>query len=378
MDGVVSLRALERRDETCLGQDRIRREDAPWLQRAERAKRSFVCRYLALSEAFGISRTLPPASGDVLLASVSELGQHRRLESPEGRRAELYLGDEILVAYGARYAPDQFEAVVPKTIGPCDLVAGGGIAAQTIARHANVKKPTAITPIGVLTDALGRALNLRAFAKVRSDIRATVARQMVAVVGTSMNAGKTTAAANLIRGLSAGGLRVGACKITGTGSGGDIWAMRDAGAVVALDFTDVGYSTTAGADIAELELAAHSLITRVEEEAVAVVVVEIADGLLQRETAALLNSASLAQRFDAILLAAADSMGAVMGASWLLERALPLKAVTGLLTSSPLASREARRHLDVEVVHTKALQNSSEATRICHGATHAPSLGVAL
>ncbi|MEQ1490220.1 MAG: molybdopterin-guanine dinucleotide biosynthesis protein MobB [Terricaulis sp.] len=279
------------------------------------------------------------------------------------------------MAYGARYAPDQFEAVVPESVGPCDLVAGGGIAARVLARHASVKKATAISPLGVLTDGNGAALELGRFIQPSRVLAASDPHQIVAVVGTSMNAGKTTAAASLIRGLVAGGLKVGACKITGTGSGGDIWSMRDAGAAVALDFTDVGYSTTAGAELGQLEANAHLLIDRVVAEGVDVVVVEIADGLLQRETAALLSSARTAQRLDAVLLAAADSMGAVMGSSWLRGRGLPLRAVTGLLTSSPLATREAQQQLDVEVIATRTLLNSTEAARLCHRTPFVP-LGV--
>lgn len=344
-------------------------------ERLSRAKRSFVCRHVDLSVAAGLSRTMAPQSGYVLLAVVNELGHHARLESPEGRRAQLYPGDEILVAYGARYAPDQFEAVIPESVGACDLVAGGGIAARVLARHASVKKATAISPVGVLTDGEGAVLELRRFIAPSRALAASAPHQIVAVVGTSMNAGKTTSAANLIRGLVAGGLKVGACKITGTGSGGDIWSMRDAGATVALDFTDVGYSTTAGAELDQLEASAHLLIDRVVAEGVDVVVVEIADGLLQRETAALLSSARTAQRLDAVLLAAADSMGAVMGASWLRGRGLPLRAVTGLLTSSPLATREAQHQLDVEVIATRALLNSTEAARLCHRTPFVP-LGV--
>ena len=344
-------------------------------QRLSRAKRSFVCRHVDLSAAAGLSRTMAPQSGYVLLAAVNELGHHARLESPEGRRAQLYPGDEILVAYGARYAPDQFEAVVPESIGPCDLVAGGGIAARVLARHSSVKKATSISPLGVLTDAAGEPLELRRFVLPPRALTECRPHQIVAVVGTSMNAGKTTSAASLIRGLVAGGLAVGACKITGTGSGGDIWSMRDAGAAVALDFTDVGYSTTAGAELGQLEANAHLLIDRVVAAGVDVVVVEIADGLLQRETAALLSSARTAQRLDAILLAAADSMGAVMGSSWLRGRGLPLRAVTGLLTSSPLATREAQQQLDVEVIATRTLLNSTEAARLCHRTPFVP-LGV--
>jgi hypothetical protein len=67
-----------------------------------------------------------PVAGDVVLARVAGLGQHQRLESPHSRRQTLFPGDEVLVAYGHRYAPDQFEAEVPADLGPVHLIAAGG------------------------------------------------------------------------------------------------------------------------------------------------------------------------------------------------------------------------------------------------------------
>lgn len=335
-----------------------------WLERLTRAKKSFVCRRATFDRVHEVSATARPSAGDLVLATVTEIGHHARLESPEGRRAQLYVGDEIVVAFGARYAPDQFEALVPEDLGPCDLVAGGGIAARAVARHARARKPTAIRPIGILADAAGRAINVAQFALNPREQRPR-ARNLVAVVGTSMNAGKTTAAANLIRGLTNGGLRVGACKVTGTGSGGDIWSMRDAGAVTALDFTDVGFATTAGADIEAIDNGAQRLVAELEAEDIDIVVAEIADGLLQKETAALLTAPrGFASRIDTLLLAAADSMGALAGAEWLRANNLPLRAVTGLVTASPLGTREAQAQLPVEVVNSKALAEAEVAARM--------------
>ncbi len=338
---------------------------AALLDRVEGAKRSFVCRRVTLGDVRGLSLVGAPQSGDLVLAVVTEVGHHARLESPDGRRAQLYVGDEILVAYGERYAPDQCEAVVPDHLGPCDLVAGGGIAAKTLARHATMRRPTAITPIGLLTNAAGDAINLKQFA-LPAPAGRPIARNLIVVVGTSMNAGKTTAAASLIHGLSKSGLRVGACKLTGTGSGGDLWSMVDAGAARALDFTDVGFATTAGADMGMVEAGAHTLISELEASGVDIIVAEIADGLLQRETAALLSSPStFAGRIDALVLAAADSMGALAGAEWLRTRNLPLRAVTGLVTASPLGMREAQSGVAVDVISTQALAEADRATRVC-------------
>ncbi len=160
-------------------------------------------------------------------------------------------------------------------------------------------------------------------------------------------------------------MRVGACKVTGTGSGGDLWSMMDAGAAHALDFTDVGFSTTAGCDIEEVEAGAHQILAHLESLGVDIVVMEIADGLLQRETAALLSAPSrLPARLDAVVLAAADAMGATAGADWLAQRRLPLRAVSGLVTASPLAAHEASTQCGVDIVSTFDLAEPQWAARV--------------
>ena len=93
------------------------------------AKRAFTTRNVDLSAAVRMVRAgRRPEAGDLILARVTQLGQHRRIENVHGRRGDLYVGDEIIVAYGNRYAPDQFEAVVPADLGRVQLVAGGGVA----------------------------------------------------------------------------------------------------------------------------------------------------------------------------------------------------------------------------------------------------------
>ncbi len=347
----------------------------PIARRIESARLSFVARRSSLESVFGISKDARPQAGDLLLARVTEVGQHGRLENPNGRRAQLYAGDEIIVAFGARYAPDQFESIVPADLGPCDLVAGGGIAGRTVARHARMKKPTAITPIGLLVDSSGQAINVRRFA-LPAPPRRRYKRNVMAVVGTSMNAGKTTLAASLIRGLSRSGVRVGACKVTGTGSGGDLWSMLDAGAVRALDFTDAGYATTAGISVQEAEEAAHLLVSHLEAEDVDVVVVEIADGLLQRETSALLSASStFVPRIDGVMLAAADALGATAGADWLIKRGLPLRAISGLVGMSPLASREVEQATGLCVIPSESFLDGEAAARMCfHAHCATPSI----
>ncbi len=304
------------------------------------AKRGFTLRRASLDTDLRLVRQRRPQAGDLVLARVDTIGHHAKLESPEGRRVQLYEGDLILVAYGDRYAPDQFEAVVPEDLGPCQLVASGGVAGMVVSRHPRARGATGISPLGLLQDAAGATVNLSRFGMPRKQIPAMRPR-VVAVVGTSMNAGKTTTAASLIQGLTRAGLRVEATKVTGTGSGNDYWSMRDAGASQVLDFTDMGYATTAGLPLHDIERTAVSLIAHCAAAAPDVIVVELADGLLQRETAALISSEAFRGAVDAMLFAAADAMGALSGREWLISKGVKLIGVSGLVTASPLSSREA-------------------------------------
>jgi hypothetical protein len=82
-----------------------------------------------------------PRSGDLVLARVTRLGQHKFLQCTAGRHQNLFVGDEIIAAYGHRCAPDQYEALVPQTLEPCQLVAGGGVVAAVHNCHEVPAKP---------------------------------------------------------------------------------------------------------------------------------------------------------------------------------------------------------------------------------------------
>lgn len=311
-------------------------------ERLTRAKSAYSTRRVDLMSAVNLLQgdVVQPHAGDLVLARVEKIGQHSRIELPSGRRAQLYPGDEIIVCYGNRYAPDQFEAVVPDHLGECSLVAAGGIAAQLLSRHSGMKRPTTIRPLGLLADIQGHRLNLMDWALPR--IPSSLHRPYtLAVVGTAMNAGKTTTAANLIRGLVQTGQRVGAAKVTGTGAGGDRWTLLDAGAERVLDFTDAGYASTYQVTLPQVETILHQLTAHLAIEPLDTLVLEVADGLFQTETAQLLASPAFARRVDGIVFAAGDALGALAGVEWLRRYPLPVLAVSGLLTASPLACREA-------------------------------------
>jgi hypothetical protein len=340
-------------------------------KRIQRAAWAFSTRRVPAASA---AQLLPPEgaprSGDLILATVDSLGQHPGLQLPCGRRKQLFPGDEIVVAYGNRYASNQFESVVPETLGPCHLAAGGGIASRVISWHTKMtRSPTQIRPIGLLGSADGRRLNLADFAL--DPVRAISSRAPtpIAVVGTGMDSGKTHTCAYLVRGLIAAGLRVGYAKVTGTGAGGDPWLLIDAGAMPVLDFVDAGMSTTYLASPEQVEQALTTLVGHLGRAGVDAMVLEIADGVLQRETSALLKSPVLAALVGGIVMASQDSMGASAGVHWMRRHTRPpVLALSGLISASPLQSREAVTALNLPVFDRQGLATPENAMRILGGA----------
>ena len=309
-----------------------------------------------------------PRAGDLVLARVERIGKHPALELTDSRRSTLFVGDEVLVAYAARYAPDQFEARVPDSLGPCHLAASGGVAAEVVSRRAGTPAPTELRPLGLVLDCNGERVNLSGTALPAGHER-DPRPLTLASLGTSMNAGKTTSAAHLIRGLKRSGLRVGGAKITGTGSGNDPGLLRDAGADWVLDFTHCGHASTFGLGLEALLDILYTVQAQMYAQEVDVLVLEVADGLLQQETALLLRSEAFRQRVDGCIFSSGEAMGAIAGADWLRRQGLPLLALAGAMTRSPLSSAEATAATGVETLGLEQLRDPAIAQELLVRAT---------
>ncbi|HEB89280.1 MAG TPA: DUF1611 domain-containing protein [Deltaproteobacteria bacterium] len=311
----------------------------------------------------------PPEVGDLVLARVEAIGYHKRLHRPDRSKRNLFVGDLVIVAYADRYAPSQFEAIVPSDLRTCHLAAAGGIASRVVLRHDRIRRaPTVLRPLGLLASGPeAPPLNVAGWAldPPRShDEHNGIGIPVVAIVGTSMDSGKTTVAAHLARGLKNSGLRVGYAKVTGTAAAGDPSLVLDAGADPVLDFTDAGFASTYRLARGTVEAIFRDLVGHVAGAPVDGVLIEVADGLFQTETASLLESGSFRTLVDQILFAAPESMGATAGAAWLRERRLPLVALSGVLASSPLQVREAREQTGLPVYGPQDLLDPSTAAKL--------------
>jgi hypothetical protein len=136
------------------------------------------------------------------------------------------------------------------------------------------------------------------------------------------------------------GKQVAATKITGTAASKDRRFFESCGATRVLDFTDAGYPSTYMLSQHELLHITYTLLTNLATQPLDYIVVEIADGIFQRETRMLLEHRLFTSLIDHLFFSANDSLSAECGVRMLHRSQLPLRGVAGIVTQSPLAIRE--------------------------------------
>jgi hypothetical protein len=311
----------------------------------------------------------PARAGDLIVAKVERLGTHDHAEDRHGRRVRLYPGDLVVGAYGNRYATDFYEGYVP-TGARTHLLTAGGLIGTVAAAHEAHADPTSLEVVGRLAGERLRPLSLQDFARpLLPPNPAAGVPITVAVLGTSMNSGKTTTAAAIVRGFARAGFTPGAGKVTGSGSGKDRWSYQDAGAHALLDFLDFGMPSTFGYPLDRLDATMTAIRDGLASKGCDVVVLEIADGLLQEETAWLARR--LPGFADAAVFAAVDALSARSGVALLREIGVPVRAVSGLVTRSPLAARETAAATGLPVLSPAALATGAAVALVAPAPTMA-------
>ncbi len=298
-----------------------------------------------------------PRAGDIALSRLETIGKNARLELANGRPATLREGDLLAVVFGSRYATGQFEGYPRMDGDVCDLLSMGGLCGVVESKHARVKEPSKLRILGALGDADGRALQLRDFGLPPAV--PSPKPKVIVVCGTSMDSGKTHVATSLIAGLSQMGEHVAGIKLTGTATGRDTWGMLDAGARPALDFVDGGWPSTYLAPLADL-LGLHRLfVNHAASLGARSVVIEIADGLLQIETAALLRCEAFTKTVDHWVFATGEAVAAAGGVRVLGDLGIRPVAISGVISMSPLAMREAESATGIRCLTAKELQSGA-------------------
>jgi hypothetical protein len=318
--------------------------------------------YILPSAAFTISRKQikhynfldkQPENGDVVYGKVTRLGQHVELENKSGRIHRLNEGSTAIFVFGNRYAPDFYEGVIPTTMtNKVDLLARSGIIGNVQVKNSSVKEPTQIKILGYVCDADGSVINTRNYPliKPKKTEKKEDRSRLILFIGTSMNSGKSTSATACCWALTNMGYDVRASKVTGTASLKDILHMQDAGASIVNDFTHFGFPSTYLLEEKEVVKIFNDLDLKYANNPKNYWCVELADGILQRETALLLRSPDVRSRIHKLIFAAHDTFGAIGGLNVLKsEFGLVPDAISGVCSSSPLFLRELAEFTDIPV-----------------------------
>jgi len=317
---------------------------AKWAFTTRRVPQSDVAALLPISDA--------AKAGDLILCEITSVNQHKKIQLSDGRYSVSYEGDLVVLAVGDRYAPDQFMGRAEVNETAMDLLAGGGVAGRVEAAHAKMSKPTQLRPLGILASKTGNVINIADYAIAQNTIPDHVT--VLGVFGASMNAGKTTAAVSLAYGLAQAGYKVAGVKATGTGAFGDFNAFRDA-SIPVTDFTDAGMPTTFRMPLERITKGFEALVGQAAADGAEIVVVEIADGVFQRETAQILKDSAIIDRMDGILFATPDALGAVGGVTTLNRYGLRPFALSGMVSLSALGTIEAETETRLPVLTREKL-----------------------
>lgn len=301
----------------------------------------------------------PPVAGDLAYGTIERIGEHSSLENKSGRIHMIHNGTRAVFVFGNRYAPDYYEGILPETFTErVDLVARSGLIGKVITKNSLIKDPTQVRLLGYVCNEEGEVLNTRQFPLFtpKNTVKKYPRANLILVVGTTMNSGKSVAASACCWALTALGYEVRATKVTGTASLKDILHMNDAGARLYADFTHLGYPSTYLLPQTEVIDIFNKLDLKYANNPQNFWVVELADGIIERETAMLLSSEEVTSRIYKLIFCSSGAFG-VMGGIRVLKEKFNLvpDAISGICTSSPLKIREVKEFTDIPVFNSVAI-----------------------
>jgi hypothetical protein len=309
-----------------------------------------------------LGEEIPAESGTVIAARVlNAKTSYNTLEDVHGRMVGLHPGDIIAGVLGKRDALRGYSGYVPDSVAVGDelqILNLGGVIGQGAEAAPGIGEPFRV-------EVLGSVLEFP-YLERRVGVPANVARAalpgeipdegspgpeppVVALLGTCMDSGKTTAACVLIAELARKGLRVAAGKLTGVSLRRDILEMADSGASNVTIFTDFGVVTTDEHNAPGVARSIIASLDNAEPEPPDVIVLEFGDGLLGTYGVhAILDDPYIQKRIRASVLCALDPVGAWGGVELMRERyGIVPSVIAGRVTDTPAGVKYCGEQLGV-------------------------------
>jgi hypothetical protein len=304
-----------------------------------------------------IVSTRKPQAGDVGLFQVIEVDRHSSMQCIDKRSHSIFDGDYILAVFGDRYATSQYEGYVPTE--PMDvyhIIGAGGVIGIVRTKNAAWEdyEPTTVKLVGYCCNADGSVMNTLFRNKKRAAFSGLVPNdaKIILSIGSTMDSGKTTTAAHIARGLKTTGKEIAFMKLTGTVYTKDVDYVVDCGADVGIDFSNLGFPSTYLIDETTLLDIYQTLLNELAESKPEYIVMEIADGLFQRETSMLLSNKNFMDTIHNVVFSCGDSLSVMAGLQVLKSLHIHPCMISGRFTMSPLLITEVtdRMHIPVHTI----------------------------
>jgi hypothetical protein len=327
-----------------------------------RIKKSYICAGIPAEDiAADLNSFYVPKVGDVAVFEVLKIGKHTNIQGEDKRLVTILPGDQIMAAFGTRYATEQFEGYLPDTCQEIFHILGAGGTVGLV--HSAHKKfegggPTVLKIVGYVVDSKGTVINTKWLQVPRKKTfsgRMSYLSKIILSVGSSMDSGKTTTAAYMVNGFKRSGKKAAFIKLTGTVYTKDTDLVYDLGADMVANFGDYGFPSTYMCNENELLDLFESLVADVSKVQPDYIVIEIADGIYERETKMLLNNKRFMSVVDEVVFSGGDSMSAVHGVEKLQQWGIEPLALSGLFTASPLLMREVAENCGTPVFNIQQL-----------------------
>jgi hypothetical protein len=296
---------------------------------------SWVCRAIDSYQTYwlGQETTLEPRPGDVAVVRIEATGLMNKLVTTDGEQVRLFPNDLVVCAFGHHKALAGCDAEV---VGVDDLhlVSKGGMVGTLQTNNRRLLQPTRLTFLGYLVDAKGQRLNLKEIL-FQPKTLSGLTKQILPVVGTGPDSDKSSVVIELVEGLLALGMRVAVCRLLGSVSH---QALRDLWATAAhhvSDFSDYGFPSTYLCDEQELLALFYTMVADAMRTNPDIIVLELTEGIPQRENQLLLSMPEVQHQVHSIVLAAASVRAAQQALRELQPFRCKVIAIGGPIIHSP-------------------------------------------
>lgn len=293
--------------------------------------------------------------GSVVVGRVlTESRSYGNIEMPTGRLAKVVRGNLVAGVLGARQALHGYMGHMPDKVEVGDVLSilnMGGVIGVCDAPNKDLGPPMQIEILGsAVRD--GKPLNIADNAIPRAATLDADGPPLVLILGTSMNAGKTFAAAEIIRHWAQSGIRVAAGKLTGVAAMRDTLSMSDNGAIATASFLHCGLPSTVNAP--DLAGVGRAIVRELEKSKPDVIVLELGDGIIGGyRTRDILVDPAILSRTTARVLCAGDLVGAWGGVTYLEAIGHRPEVISGPVTDNAVGTRFIQTELKTDAINAR-------------------------